>query len=243
MTALITGSSKGIGFAIAEAFANKGYNIILNGKSDVKGLDTAVDEIKKKADVIGILADISVPEDVSRLINEGIKKFGSVDVLVNNAGMDYFGMFQDMTFAEIHENISNNLMSALYTTKEALSTILFPKISVVINVTSIWGVTGASCEVAYSAAKAGIIGFTKALAKELGPAGTRVNAVACGLINTRMNNRMDESEKNEFLKKVPLRRMGEPEEVAAAVVFLASDAARYITGQVLCIDGGYCNGF
>jgi 3-oxoacyl-[acyl-carrier protein] reductase len=159
-------------------------------------------------------------------------------VLVNNAGSDYFGLLTDMTAQDIDRVLRDNLQAAICATQRVVPAMVKKKQGVIVNITSVWGVAGASCEAVYAAAKAGIIAFTKSMAKELGPSGIRVNAIACGAFDTRMNDRLTRDEKAAFAQEIPLRRFGKPEEAGALAVFLASPQAGYLTGQVIALDGG-----
>jgi 3-oxoacyl-[acyl-carrier protein] reductase len=227
---LVTGSSRGIGFGIAKAFSENGDRVILNGLQDSSQLKASMDALDAK----GFIADLSDYNQAQDLFN----KIGAVDLLVNNAGSEYFGLFNDMTPQEYEQVIKNNLFSVLNATYLFTPSMVKNKKGVVINITSIWGITGASCEAVYAAAKAGVIAFTKSMAKELGPSGVRVNAIACGAFETRMNERLTYEEKEAFSDNIPLSRFGEPGEAGALAVFLASDKTGYLTGQVITLDGG-----
>ncbi|MCL2015003.1 MAG: SDR family oxidoreductase [Defluviitaleaceae bacterium] len=234
---LITGSSRGIGFAIAKEFCECGkntYNVVLNGKTDKLQLDNAA----KLLNCSGFLADISDYEQTKLLFAKIEQKIGNVDILVNNAGLAHFGLFTDTTPSDWQNILQNNLNTVLNATHLAVPHMVKAKKGVIINITSIWGNVGASCEAVYSAAKGAVNAFTKAMAQELGPSGVRVCAVACGAIATRMNQRLTAAEQAEFTDKIALMRFGEPHEVAKLAKFLASDAAGYITGQIINLDGG-----
>jgi len=235
---LVTGSSRGIGLGIAKVFAKTGDQVILNGKNDEQRLAEAVKELAIENKAIGILADVSEVGACDRLFSEAEKNFGPVEVLVNNAGIEHFGLFREMTYEDIYNIVNNNLFSTINATHRAIPNMLRAKNGVIINITSVWGMTGASCEVVYSAAKAGIIGFTKALAKEMGPSDIRVISIACGAFDTRMNERLSTEEKDAFIEGIPLGRFGTPVEVGELAVFLASPKASYLTGQVIVLDGG-----
>jgi 3-oxoacyl-[acyl-carrier protein] reductase len=241
-TVLVTGSSRGIGFAVARAFAAEGFNIVMNCRKDAAQLEKAVAELQKefhaKKRIIGICADVSDYDACSEMVDEAESVFGKPDILINNAGEAHFGLFSDMSQSEIQEIIDVNLFSAVNTSHLVIPGMVRAKAGCIINVTSIWGITGASCEAIYSAAKAGVIGLTKSLAKELAPSGIRVNAIACGAFETRMNNRLSAHEKNAFAEGIPLGRFGDPAEAGDLAVFLASHKADYITGQVIPLDGG-----
>lgn len=236
MVVFITGSGSGIGLEIARAFALEGNTIVLNGRNAQK-LEAAVQALAG-FDVHSICADMSDSAQVVAAFDQLYAAHGTVDVLVNNAGCDYFGLFSSMKVSQITSTIANNLLTTINTSHCAVPAMVRAKSGCIINISSIWGVSGASCEVVYSAAKAGVIGFTKALAKELGPSGVRVNAIACGAFNTDMNARLTQEERESFTSNIPLGRFGDPCEVGNLAVFLASAKAGYITGQVIGLDGG-----
>ncbi|MBR1443055.1 MAG: 3-oxoacyl-ACP reductase FabG [Firmicutes bacterium] len=232
---LITGASRGIGKATAKEFAKSGHHVIINSRN--------ISELKKTADELGKINEhISYyPCDVSDY-NEVKKMFdsiGSVDVLVNNAGTAYLGLFNTMTPSDLRKIIDLDLISVLNCTHIAIQSMINKKSGSIINVSSMWGICGASCEAVYSAAKGGINAFTKALGKELAPSGIRVNAVACGVIDTKMNDCLVPEEKAALEEDIPLGRMGRPEEIAKTICFLAGEESSYITGEVIKIDGGF----
>jgi len=236
---VVTGSARGIGLGIAAQFAKEGYSVVLNCRQDTEQLNIAIEEIKNiTPNVIGVCADISDYTQAENMYLQIKEQFGQIDVLVNNAGSEYFGLFHQMQPAEINQTISNNLSAAMNMSHLVVPDMIKAKRGAIINISSVWGVMGASCEVVYSAAKAGVIGFTKALAKELAPSGVRVNAIACGAFETRMNERLTPEERQAFIDEIPLGRFGNPEEVGDLAVFLASDKASYITGPVIPLDGG-----
>lgn len=183
-------------------------------------------------------ADISNPNDIAAMFTYVESTLGGVDLLVNNAGISYIGLFQDMTDEEILKHTEVNLLGAMYCSKRAVPGMVSKKSGVIINISSMWGEVGASCETVYSACKAGIIGFTKALAKELGPSGIRVNCVSPGVINTDMNRELTDETIKELCEETPLLRIGTPGDVGKMIAFLASDDASFITGQVISVNGG-----
>ncbi|MCL2527434.1 MAG: SDR family NAD(P)-dependent oxidoreductase [Defluviitaleaceae bacterium] len=234
---LVTGSSRGIGQAIAAAFAAHGDMVILNGREDAAKLNQSVEELRqagyKAAGYLADLSDYATAQDMYKRIEN---EYGPVDVLVNNAGAAYYGLFSDMEIAVVRGVLDQNLATTINASHLAVPAMVRAKCGCIINITSVWGVAGASCEVIYSAAKAGVIGFTKALAKELGPSSVRVNAIACGAFDTRMNDNLSPEEKAAFAENIPLGRFGHPKEVGALAVYMAG--AEYMTGQVVALDGG-----
>ena len=235
----ITGSSRGVGFGIAKAFAENGDRVILNGKSDIGQLERAAGELGKINGALEyFLADFSDYEAAKDCFDKIERNTGGIDVLVNNAGEAHFGLFTDMEPGQIDYILRQNINTALYASRLAAPGMVRKKRGVIINVSSIWGISGASCETVYSAAKGAVNSFTKALAKELGPSGIRVNAIALGAFETRMNSRLSEDEKKEFIENIPLSRFGEASEAGALAVFLASEGASYLTGQIIAMDGG-----
>ena len=240
---LVTGASKGIGKACAIAFAKKGYHVWINCHASFDRLR----ETKEQIDAIGlntgasctmVPCDVSVPDDV-RVMFEHIKKeTPHLDVLINNAGISMVGLMMDVSDADWNRMIATNLSSAFYTSREALSMMVPEKNGAIINISSMWGSVGASCEVAYSAAKAGLNGLTRALAKEMAPSGISVNAIACGVIDTDMNSHLNEAERKELEEAIPAGRYAAPEEVADLVLSIA-ETSSYVTGQIIGIDGGY----
>ncbi len=238
-TVLVTGSSRGIGKAIAEAFGKKGYAVVLNGSNNKKDLEQTKKELTQKGiDCIAVLADVSDYESCKMLLTEAKKAFGPIDVLVNNAGISHVGLFSDMTPKQWKKVIAVNLESVFCCTHLVLADMLRNHKGNIINISSMWGQRGASCEAVYSAAKGGMDAFTKAMAKEMGPSGIRINAISCGVIDTQMNACFTKEEKEMLLEEIALMRLGKAEEVAQLAVFLAEDTASFITGQVIAIDGG-----
>lgn len=237
-TVIITGGAKGIGKAIAYEFANSGYNVIINYKTSEKQAIQIKEELTKLGKNVEIYkADLCKKEEVDKMIKFVEDKYKTIDVLINNAGIS-----QIKPFAEIEENdwdnmINNNLKTVYLTTKAVINNMIRNQTGTIINISSIWGITGASCEVHYSTAKAGIIGMTKALAKEMALSNIRVNAIAPGMIETDMNNELNEEEIAEIEKDIPLKRSGKPEEVAKTAKWLAE--TQYITGQIIRVDGGW----
>lgn len=234
-TVLINGGSRGIGRAIVEKFSKEGYNVAftyLNSEDEAEELSLATG-------ALAIRADTRSESDVKRAVKIAADAFSGIDILVNNAGVSSFSLFTDITLEEWNGIFSVNVTGAFLYSKEVIPYMLRNKYGRIINISSMWGITGSSCEVHYSASKAALIGLTKALAKELGPSGITVNAIAPGLIDTDMNKAVDGETKRQIAEETPLLRMGRSKEVADAALFLASDGASFITGDVLNVSGGY----
>ncbi len=232
---LISGGSRGIGRACVGAFAANGDRVAFIYRSR----DDEAAKVAAATGAIAIKADISDPSEVRRAISEAEAALGgSIDVLVNNAAVSHIGQMQDMTDEEWRRVLDTNLSGAFYLSRGVVSGMVRSHYGRIVNIGSMWGKVGASCEVAYSATKAGLRGMTMAMAKEFGLSGVTVNCVEPGFIATEMNAAIDEASKQALCDETPLGHMGTPEEVAAAVVFLASDAAGFITGQVIGVDGG-----
>jgi 3-oxoacyl-[acyl-carrier protein] reductase len=240
-TVIVTGGSRGIGKAIVYAFANAGYNVILNYNQSEQSAKNIVEDLKECKGVVEMFkADVSRREEVDAMIEYVTSEFGGIDVLVNNAGISHVGLFDEITEEEFRRVMDVNLMGVFNVTQAALkSCMLGKKDGAIINISSIWGISGASCEVAYSASKAGVIGLTKGLAKELAPSNITVNAIAPGAIATDMiYKEYSEEEINNIEKEIPMGRLGTPIEIANLALYLASDNARYITGQIISPNGG-----
>lgn len=236
---LVTGASRGIGKAIAVKFAKKGYHVIINCAHREQKLMQAKREIESyQTTCIAFLGDVGEMGVCEKLFEQIRKQYGTLDVLVNNAGISYMGLLQDMNSADWDRLIRTNLTSVFNCCKLAIPLMLEAGQGKIINISSVWGQTGASCEVAYSSTKGGINAFTKALAKELAPSNIQVNAVACGAIDTEMNCWMEEDELIRLVEEIPAGRLGRAEEVADFVYHLGYKGT-YLTGQVIGLDGGW----
>ena len=237
-TALITGASGAIGGACCKKLFENGYNIVIGYCSNEQSAKELLEFFGKDRSV-AFKADISDKTQAEALVKVAEDRFGKLDVLVNNAAISINGLFQDMTSEELCEIIDINIKGAFYVSQAAVKSMLERHEGSIINISSMWGETGASTEVAYSMTKSAIIGFTKALSKELGPSGIRVNCISPGLINTPMNCCYARDELEVIINDTPLCRIGTPEDVADAAVFLAGDSSSFITGQILGVNGGY----
>jgi len=234
-TVLITGGSRGIGKAMVELFSSKGYKVAFTYKKSENEAKT----LAEATNSLAIKADSSVENEVVSAVREVKEKLGCVDCLINNAAVSSFSLLSDLTLEEWNETIGVNLTGAFLYSREVIPGMVSKKAGRIINITSMWGTVGASCEAHYSAAKAGLIGLTKALAKELGPSGITVNAIAPGVIATDMNKRLSEEDITALCEETPLSRMGRPEEVASAALYLCGEDASFITGEILNISGGF----
>ena len=236
--ALITGGAHGIGFSIAEGMAKCGAVICFNCSSEAS-LEKGMAAYKAVGiDAHGYVADVSDEAAVNAMVAKIKAEVGSVDILVNNAGISHIGLFTDMTPEQWQHVLNVNLGSVLNCTHLAVPAMVHNKTGVILNISSMWGEAGASCEAVYSASKGGINAFTKAMAKELGPSGIRVNAIACGVIDTEMNACFSEEERAELADEIALMRFGKPEEVGRFALTLASESASFLTGQIITLDGG-----
>ena len=237
-TVLITGGSRGIGRCIAENLAKEGYNVVLNYNKSEEQAKKIKSNLKKQGIGIEIYkADVSKREEVKKMIEFTLKKFKNIDILINNAGIAKLQMFNDITDSDWNEMLGTNLNSAFYCIQDTLPNMIHNKKGCIINMSSIWGLVGASCEVAYSVSKAGINGMTKALAKELGLSNIRVNAIAPGVIDTQMNNNLDNAIKEEIKNNTPLNKIGNPIDIYRCVKWLIED--EFTTGQIISPNGGY----
>ena len=238
-TVLITGAAKGIGAAIVRRFAERGDRVAIHYKTSEAQAEALCAELSAAGyEVFAVSADLSCAEEIRRMMSLVEHRFGGVDVLVNNAAVAQQKPFRTLTEGDWDAVFDSNVKSVFLCTQGALPHMLERRFGSVVNIASVWGQTGASCEVAYSAAKAALIGMTRALAKELGPSGIRVNCVAPGVIQTDMTGNLSVDDLEALKEQTPLGMIGRPEDVAGTVVFLASEDARFITGQVVSPNGG-----
>ena len=241
-TVLITGSAGGIGMALCREFAKNDYNVAMHCFSSEEKAKALAYELSSTYGINTKVfkADLSNTEQTKALAKQVLSTFGSVDVLINNAGVAYQELFQCADDERVRALFDINLMSAMTLTKEILPEMIRNHWGRVINISSMWGIAGASCEVHYSASKSALIGFTKALAKEVGPSGITVNCIAPGFIDTKMNGNLDEQSVREIIDSTPIPRAGTPEDIAPLAAFLSGESAEFITAQVISVDGGYC---
>ena len=232
---LITGGSRGIGREMVLAFTREGYRVAftyINSEDEAQAL-------VNECGALAIRADSTKEEDVKLAVERTAWELGDIYCLINNAGICGFSLFSDLSLEDWNKMLAVNLTGAFLYTREAIPYMVKNKVGRIINISSMWGITGSSCEAHYSAVKAGLIGMTKALAKELGPSGITVNAIAPGLIATDMNKGLSESDVRALVEATPAMRMGKVGDVASAALFLAGDGASFITGDVLNVSGGY----
>ena len=235
---VVTGGSRGIGAEIVKTLANENYKVILNYNNSKEQAEKIQQELLEQGKEIEIIkADVSKREEAEKLIQFAINKFNKIDVLINNAGISQEGLFTDVTEEEWQKIINTNLNSVFYCTQQALKYMIQKQQGCIINISSIWGETGASCEVAYSTTKAAINGMTKALAKEVGPSNIRVNAIAPGIIDTDMNKKLTIEELEQIKEEIPLNKIGKAIDIAKCVKWLVED--EYTTGQIISINGGW----
>lgn len=232
--AIVSGGSRGIGASIVETLASSGFDVVLNYRFSA---NKANDIASKFSNVVTFQADVSDHAQVKSLVDFTISKFGRIDLLVNNAGIDFINTLSDTSDSDFDTVLRNNLYSAFYLSKEVSPYMINAKSGLIINISSILGIVGASCEMAYSVSKAGLDAMTKSLAKELGPSNIRVNSIAPGIIDTDMNSFLSKEELSEIVNDIPLERIGLPSDVADTVLFL--DKNSYITGQVIQVTGGW----
>jgi len=237
-TIIVTGGSRGIGAAIVNLLARDGYNIVLNYNKSEKIAKRMKEEYTEKGYNVEIFkADVSKREEVKGLIDFTIKKFGKIDVLINNAGISQSKLFTEITDEDWTNMLNTNLNSVFFASQEVAPYMIHEKEGLIINISSIWGLIGASCEVHYSVAKAGVDAITKSLAKELGPSNIRVNSIAPGIIDTDMNKYLSKEELTQIEEEIPLGKIGSTLSIAKCVKWLIED--EYTTGQVISINGGW----
>jgi 3-oxoacyl-[acyl-carrier protein] reductase len=236
--AFITGASGDIGSEISRILAKQGYAAALGFNTNESAANELSAELKSQGcEAIAVKCDITDSASIASALELIKKELGEVMLLVNNAGLASIGLYTDLTDAELANIITTDLVGAMEVSRQVLPAMIRAKQGCIINISSVWGEKGASCEVAYSAAKAGLIGFTKALAREEGPSGIRVNCVSCGFIDTKMNAELCEQDKQSVIDEIPSSRIGTPQDIADAVSFLASEKSDYINGQVIRVDG------
>ena len=238
-TAFVTGASRGIGAAVAGHLAAVGYDLGIMCEKNTDALVALGDKLSEAYGirVITFKGDVGDFASVQKISNDFLSEYGHIDVLCNNAGISRIGLITDMEVSDWQRIMDVNLSSLFYTAKCFVPAMVSKKSGNIINISSMWGVSGASCEVAYSASKGGMNSFTKALAKELAPSGIRVNAIACGCIDTDMNACFTEDEKKDLCEEIPMGRFGRPDEVADEVLHIIDST--YMTGQIIGIDGGF----
>lgn len=235
---IVTGASRGIGKEIAKQLSKKGNTVIANYNKSEKQVQELKEELEKENIKIDIFkADVSKRNEAQELVEYTIKKYGKIDVLINNAGISQIKEFTQITDEDWNTMINTNLNSVFYMTQEVCKNMIHNKNGCIINISSIWGVVGASCEVHYSVSKAGIDAMTKSLAKEMGPSNIRINSIAPGIINTEMNKNLSEEEINNIKEEIPLEKIGKAQDIEKCVEWLIED--EYTTGQVISINGGW----
>ncbi|MGV8983057.1 elongation factor P 5-aminopentanone reductase [Clostridium sp.] len=237
--AIVTGGSRGIGKGIAIELAKAGACVVINYKSNDEAAEKTLQEIRELgAYALKIKGDVSDYEFSKQLIKTTVEKLGKIDILINNAGISKVGLFMDASPVEWDNILNVNLKGTINCSHSVVKEMIKQKSGIIINISSMWGNVGASCEVIYSASKGAINSFTKALAKELAPSNIRVNAIAPGVINTEMNAWLSTEERRALTAEIPMMKFGEVRDVGMLVTFLASENSKYITGQVITIDGG-----
>ena len=232
---LVTGGSRGIGRSMVNAFAENGCRVVFLYEKNNESAGNA----EMESGACAIKCDVSDPDAVKEAVEKAAERMGGIDILINNAAVSKIGLFTDMSDDEWAHMMGVNLSGVFYVTREASKYMIRQQSGRIINIGSMWGKTGASCEVAYSSTKAGVRGFTMSLAKELGPSGITVNCIEPGVIETEMNAALSESAIESLIDETPLCRIGDPADVANLALFLASNGASFITGQIIGVDGGY----
>lgn len=235
---IVTGASRGIGREIARQLARNNMKVVANYNQSEKEAKELKEELEKENIMIDIVkADITRREEAKKLVQFALQKYNKIDILINNVGISEYKLFTDETDEDWRRIMDTNLYSAFVMSQEVIPNMIHNKVGCIINISSIWGVTGASLEVLYSTSKAGLNGMTKALAKELGPSNIRVNAIAPGIIQTSMNNKFSKEELEEIKEEIPLEKIGKTEDIAKCVKWLIEDS--YTTGQIISINGGW----
>ena len=236
-TVIVTGGAKGIGESIVNYLA-KDYDVILNYNKSEENAKRIQKDLNNKGYNVNIFqADVSKREEARKLVDFAEEKFGKIDILINNAGISQIKLFNDITDEDWDNMLHNNLYSVFYMCQEVSNYMIKPKQGCIINISSIWGITGASCESHYAVAKAGVDALTKSLAKELGPSNIRINSIAPGIIDTDMNKNLKEEEINNIIKEIPLEKIGKKEDISKCVEWLIND--EYVTGQIISVNGGW----
>ncbi len=239
-TVLVTGAAGGIGSAVSRALAENNYNVLLNyNTSRTAALALEQELLDRGFKALAVKADVSDYAQVESMFDLGRKHFGDIDLLINNAGISQQKLFTDITQADYNLMFDSHVRGCFNCCQAALPSMIRKKEGKIINISSVWGIEGASCEVHYSAAKAAIIGMTKALAKELGPSNIQVNCIAPGVIDTKMNEDFSKETLDDLVSNTPLGRLGSPKDIAELILFLADSKADFITGQVIGVDGGF----
>ena len=234
-TVLVTGGSRGIGRAIVSALTSAGYSVAFTYKSSSE----AALSLASECGALAIRADSSVPSEIEKAVATVTEKLGSPDILINNAAISSFSLLSELSLEEWENTLAVNLTAPFLYSRAVIPHMVSEKWGRIINISSVWGLVGSSCEAHYSATKAGLIGLTKALAKELGPSGITVNAIAPGVIRTDMNSALDAESLDALTDETPLMRLGEPSEIARAVLFLIGEGGDFITGDVMNVSGGF----
>lgn len=238
MNIIVTGGSRGIGRCLVQNLARDGHNVLLNYNKSGKQAKNLQEVLREEGILIEIFkADVSKRNEVKEMVKFALGKWGKLDVLINNAGIAKLQMFQDVTENDWNEIIDTNLKSAFYMSQEVVPNMIHNKNGLIINISSMWGQVGASCETVYSISKAGMDALTKSLAKELGPSNIRVNSIAPGVIDTEMNSKLDEQIKQEIKNETPIKKIGKTTDIYRCVKWLIED--EFTTGQVISVNGGY----
>lgn len=240
-TVLITGGTGGIGEGLCHEFAEAGYNIVLHYFSSEEKALMLKSHLEQKYGIslLPVCADLKKEDEIAKLASAALETFDRVDVLINNAGISHQELFQDVSPEKVREIFLINAIAPMSLAARVISPMLRNGQGRIINISSMWGVSGASCEVHYSASKAALIGFTKALAKEVGPSNITVNCIAPGFIDTKMNSSFSGEVVKEIIEATPLSRKGTPDDISSLALFLASEKASFITGQIISVDGGF----